>query len=607
MPGLTGIIGTTPANSNRSDLLEMTRSMQHESFYSSGTYINEEVGLYIGWTCHKGSFCDYMPIMNKSQEFLLFFYGEHFMDQNSFDELYTRGHAIEKFDARVLLHLYEEKGFDFLKCLNGWFHGLIVNLKNKEMALFNDRYGMQRLYYYEERDNILFASEAKAILKVRKELRTLDPRSVGEYLTCDCVLQDRTFFHKVFKLEGGSLWTFKNARQQKRERYFEPQEWENQSRLGEDKFSMELENLFPRIMERYVQSSLPLGISLSGGLDTRQLMAYINSQRFRIPCYSFDGMYRESFDAKIAKKVATACGQNHQSLVLDRDFLFSFPKLAEETVYLSDGCLDVCSAYELYLNRLARQIATVRLTGSYGSEVFRGLRGMKSVSPDENMIHQDYREHINNAMNVFKDISKCHNLTFSVFRQAPWYGYGRLSVEQSQVVLRTPFMDNDLVGLMYRTPDNIRASTQLQWRLIEHANPALIAIPTDRGLLGRSGTISSRWAYFVSYFLFKADYLYKSGMPHWMEQMHYLLGPLQPEKLLIGRHRFYHFRIWFRNELSTYLKDVLLDPIVAQRPYLNGEFIEPMVMRHIKGDRNYTEEIGKVLTLEMIQRLFVDS
>jgi len=133
----------------------------------------------------------------------------------------------------------------------------------------------------------------------------------------------------------------------------------------------------------------------------------------------------------------------------------------------------------------------------------------------------------------------------------------------------------------------------------------LVAIPTDRALRGRSGAISSRWAYFLSYFFFKADYLYKSGMPQWMEQMHHLLGPLQPEKLLIGRHRFTHFRIWFRNEIAAYLKDILLDPLTAQRPYLNGRFLETLVLRHIKGDRNYTSEIEKVLTMELIYRLFI--
>jgi asparagine synthase (glutamine-hydrolysing) len=607
MPGLVGIIGKVLRDKNRKDLLEMLRSVQHESFYSSGTYINEELGLYIGWTCHEGSYCDCMPIMNERKDLVLFFYGEHHADQEEFNGLRARGHVMEKHDASIVLHLYEEKGRDFLKDLNGWFHGVLIDLKKGDISVFNDRYGMQRLYYCNDKETWLFAAEAKALLRVRNELRAFDLQSVGEFLSCECVLQDRTLFRNIFRLPGGAVWNFRNAQLQKKEFYFTPQEWEEQPRVSTDTFYRQLEELFPRVMKRYVRSSLPIGISLSGGLDTRQLMAYIDNRHIKMPCYTFSGMYRESLDVKLARQVATMCGQSHESLELGRDFLSSFASLAERSIYISDGCLSACSAYELYLNKLARKIADVRLTGNYGSEVFRGLLGFKAAYPNMNLISPDFYKHINDAMVNFGEFTKGRNLSFSVFIQAPWYGYGRLSVEQSQVVLRTPFMDNDLVRLMYRAPDIARSSTQLQWRLIEHGNPALVAIPTDRGLRGQSGTLASRWAYLNSYFFFKADYLYKSGMPQWMEQIHYLLGSFSPEKLIIGHHRFAHFRIWFRNELASYLTDILLDPATAQRPFFNGTFLNTMVLRHIKGDRNYTPEIEKALTMELIYRLFIES
>lgn len=606
MPGLAVIIGPTPKEENEKDLLTMVRSMEHEPFYSSGSYVNGEVGVYVGWTCLKGSYSDCLPAINERKDLLLFFYGEIFFDKEEFDWLRGQGHAIERPNATVLLHLFEEKGYDFLKSLNGFFHGVLVDLKQGEIVLFNDRYGMQRLYYFEDKDSILFASEAKAILKVRKELRKLDPRSMGESLTCDCVLENRTLFSKIYTLPGASVWSFRNASLRKKDCYFKPEEWESQAPLNTNELYTKLMDLFPRIMARHVESSLPIGVSLSGGLDTRLIMAYIDNWNSRISCYTFGGMYRESLDVKLAKQVAVTCGQSHVTLQLGKDFLSSFPSLSERTVYLSDGCLSACGAYELYLNKLARRVADVRLTGSYGSEVFRGLRGVNATQPTKDLIHPDFQKHLRDAIDTFEDVSKCHKLSFSVFRQAPWYGYGRLSVEQSQVVLRTPFLDNDLVGLMYRAPEAARSSTQLQWHLIEHGNPDLVAIPTDRALRGRPGVISSRWAYFISYFLLKGDYLYKSGMPQWMEHVHYFLRPLQPERLIIGRHRFFHFRIWFRNELAAFLKDFLLDPVAAKRPYVNGPFLEKMVLRHIKGDRNYTDEIEKVLTMELIHRLFIE-
>jgi asparagine synthase (glutamine-hydrolysing) len=86
-----------------------------------------------------------------------------------------------------------------------------------------------------------------------------------------------------------------------------------------------------------------------------------------------------------------------------------------------------------------------------------------------------------------------------------------------------------------------------------------------------------------------------------------MLGPVQPEKLLIGRHRFAHFRVWFRQQLAAYIQEILLDSKTAGRPYFNHAFVKQMVRRHLKGERNHTDDIERVLTVELTCRLFVDN
>ena len=604
MPGLAGIITQNPGEENNNDVRAMLACIQHESFYSSGTYANGDAGVYVGWSCHEGSYCDGMPIKNREGDRLLFFYGENYADQEALNDMGTRGYAVT--DAGYVLSLYEEKGMDFLGELNGWFHGLLLDTRQNQVLLFNDRYGMQRLHVYEDADSLLFASEAKALLAVRSALRTLDPRGVGEILTCGCVLQDRTLFANLSTMPAGSAWTFGHRRLQKKSRYFQAKDWESQSLLEQEEIYDHLEALFGRVMTRHTASTSPIGFSLTGGLDTRLIMAYMAGRETRMPCYTFGGMYRDSFDVKVAREVAAACGFDHEVIPVGEAFMASFPTLAEETVYISDGCLSVCGAYELYLNRLARRIAGVRLTGNYGSEVLRSAGSFKPVHPTMELIHPDFHTYIHDAIHTWDGMTGGRNLSFRVFKQAPWYGYGRLAVEQSQVVMRTPFMDNNLVGLMYRAPEGVRSTDDTVLRLIERAKPSLVGIPTDRGLYGRSGLMPSRWVHGFTEFQFKADYCYKSGMPQWMEQLHYLLGPLQPERWLIGRHRFAHFRVWFRRELAANVRDVVLDPGTARRPYVNGSFLETMVNRHIKGDRNYTNEIEKVFTMELVHRLFAD-
>ena len=259
-----------------------------------------------------------------------------------------------------------------LKKLNGWFHGLLLDLNQNRITLFNDRYGMQRLYYYEDGDSLLFASEAKAILAARRELRAFDMRSLGEFVTCDCVLQNRTLFNKVYTMPGGSVWTFRHGRLEGKELYFKPEEWENQDQVESERIFDELKDRLCHIMDRYTRSNVPVGISLTGGLDTRLIMAYLNGRRLEIPTYTFGSMYRETHDLKVARKVAAACGQRHEAVPLGRDFFQAFSSLAEKTVYISDGGLSAWGAYELYLNRRARKIAPIRLKRATTAVRFSG-------------------------------------------------------------------------------------------------------------------------------------------------------------------------------------------------------------------------------------------
>ncbi|MCK5232283.1 MAG: hypothetical protein KAR13_18575, partial [Desulfobulbaceae bacterium] len=96
------------------------------------------------------------------------------------------------------------------------------------------------------------------------------------------------------------------------------------------------------------------------------------------------------------------------------------------------------------------------------------------------------------------------------------------------------------------------------------------------------------------------------GMPQWLAGIDYMLAPLHLEKLFLGRHKFYHFRVWYRDRLYQYLKDILLDSRTRTRSYLDGRRLEKIVLSHIGGKRNYTTEINKVLTAELIQRQLIE-
>ena len=128
----------------------MVKCLIHEPSYTNGTYFNEKLGLWSGWACHEGSFADCLPIWNEKKDICLLFSGEDFADQAEIDALRMRGHEFGSDDASYLVHLYEEMGCEFLEKLNGWFSGVLLDLREQKFVLFNDRYGVNRLYFHED-------------------------------------------------------------------------------------------------------------------------------------------------------------------------------------------------------------------------------------------------------------------------------------------------------------------------------------------------------------------------------------------------------------------------------------------------------------------------
>ena len=107
-------------------------------------------------------------------------------------------------------------------------------------------------------------------------------------------------------------------------------------------------------------------------------------------------------------------------------------------------------------------------------------------------------------------------------------------------------------------------------------------------------------------FTFKAEYAYDYGMPQWVSRVDHYLSPLHLERLFLGRHKLLHFRVWYRDSLSDYVRQMLLDPKTLSRPYLERKGVEAVVRGHLGGGLNHTTEIHKLLTLELLHRLFLD-
>ena len=612
MPGLVGVITKRPSQWAHAKLGCMVSSLLHEASYKTGTWSNEALGLYVGWVARGGSFGDNMPVVNEHEDVVLFFSGEEFPDPQTLLDLKKRGHILADHPASYLPHLYEEST-EFPAMLNGRFHGLVADMSRETATLFVDRYGGNRLYYHESDDAIYFASEAKAILKLHPTLRNIDTRGLGEFISCGCVLENRTLFRGIDVLPPASAWTFQNGVIREKRTYFQQAQWEDQGSLDADSYYEELRAAFAHIVPRYFKGREKIGISLTGGLDTRMILAWWKGSQGSLPCYTFGSMYHESQDVLIAKKIAQLYGQTHRVITANDQFLRAFAHFAEKTVYVTDGCADVSRSPVLYANERAAETAPVRMTGNYGSEILRRMVAFKPSEPMPGLYDSELLPYIRSTRKTYSNALVGRPISFIAFRQVPWHHWALIALEQVSISPRSPFLDNEIVKLAYRAPkstivtSSIFAHNDECIRLIGDGNVALSKVRTDRGILGSGNELYRLLIRVLLEVSFKAEYESDYGMPQWLARLNYVGSALGLDKLFLGRHKYYHFRCWYKEKLDKYVRDLLLDSKTLSRSHACRGVVRSIVDRHLRGTHNYTSEIHKLITLELIYRTLIEA
>ena len=600
MSAIAGFIGRNASAVPECLISEMLGSMFYDRAVTSPLLSFRDVGLKLGWLSSADPTNDMHSAWDAKKERLLLLRGEVFSQESG---TCTSG------DTSIAAHLLprvSDAELNAFANLNGCFSGVLVDLRSRTVVLFNDRYGVGRLYYHETPEGVYFSSEAKALLRVLPSLRQLDLRSMGEFLACDCVLQDRTIFHNVFILPSGSSWVFESDGAVQKHRYFRPSQWEQQPRLSARDYYVSLKDALPKVIKRYVHHRDGVGMSLTGGLDGRLVMAWAQLEPGDLPCYTFGSSLAETADVALARQIASVCRQPHTEFKVNGDFLHRFPKLAHEAIQISDATMDVTGAAELYGNRLAREIRPVRLTGNYGSEILRGNIAFRPRPVFEGVFDSQLLDAIGEAHVTYAEESRGDSRSFIAFKQVPWYHYARSSLEKSQLIVRSPYLDNEIVALSFQSPESDETNFDVCLRVAAEGNFELARIPTDRGIRYGANRLRNHLRCSTAQFLAKAEYAYDYGMPTWLARLDRALSPLRVERMFLGRQKFCHFRTWYRRELSEFVREILLDCKTLARPFLKRQHLEGVVSSHITGRANHTLLIHKLLSLELVHRTLLE-
>jgi asparagine synthase (glutamine-hydrolysing) len=597
MPGIAGIIAPQVTAADQALVQQMVAALRHRPDDIADTSFLPECGVCAGWVAHAGSFAARQSSTAAQGAARLMWSGECFGGAQRGTPP-TAPDVADSLPAR-----YEREGERFVASLNGLFSGLLVDTRERCALLFNDRYGSERLFVHTKEGAVYFASEAKALLRVLPELRAFDEAGVADFLAFGSTLEGRTLFRGVQMMPAASLWRFAPGSAPARSRYFVPSQWESQDPLGDDEFEARFIETFGRILPGYLASDRTLGISLTGGLDTRMIMACLPSDAAAPPCYTYAAAVGDTLDVRIGRRVAAMGGLVHHALRVPATFTAEYGRHVDSTVYVTDGSAGALGAHELLLSQQAHELAPVRLTGNFGSEVLRSMSTFKPIGLDAGLVDAAWQPALAHAAERVAR-HQAHPVTHAAFEEIPWHLSGTLQAGRSQLTVRTPYLDNEIVALAYRASASLRHSTHPSMRLVHENAPGLARVPTDRGLAWATPGWRSLPRRLFCAVTFKLDYWHKEGLPSALSATEPLFGALDSLGLL-GLHKFLPYRRWFRRECAAYLADVVADVRKRQMPFWAPAFLAGVVDDHVRGRANRLRELNAILTLEAVDRLLI--
>lgn len=367
MCGIAGVVGHQP---DPEVLERMAAAIEHRGPDSYGTLLDEQAGFAF----RRLSIIDVsggdQPIFNEDESAAIILNGEIYNYRELRESLIERGHRFRtRSDVEAVLHLWEEKGSSCLTDLRGMFALAIWNRRDQSLFLARDRVGKKPLYYSRlPGGGMVFASEIKSILQHREVRREPDLNSIDRFLTLQYVPSPDTAFRGIERIPPAHWLSWRHGHVEVG-RYWNL-EYESKFREPEPELREELVRLLREAVKIRLESEVPLGAFLSGGIDSSAVVAFA-AESSAVPLNTFSiGFESQQHDeSKFARLVASRFGTNHHELIAGD----GTPELIDDIVWHYDQPFGDSSAIPSFqVARLTQPHVRVVLNGDGGDESFAG-------------------------------------------------------------------------------------------------------------------------------------------------------------------------------------------------------------------------------------------
>jgi len=628
---MCGIAGKVYFDRDRSvsdwELRSMAATMIHRGPDGEGIWASKNVGL-----AHRRlAIIDLrdvagQPMSNEDGTVWITFNGEIYNFQELRPDLEAKGHRFRtRSDTEVILHAYEEYGHGCLDRLRGMFAFAIWDDRSKVLFLARDRVGKKPLFYYAGKDRFLFGSEIKALLTDDGVPREADPTAIDNFLALGYVPGPRTAFVGINKLPAGH-WMEVRDGVVETNRYWRLR-YSPKRRISVDEAVEEFRWRFAEAVRLRLVSDVPLGVFLSGGVDSGAVVATMAQELGRTVQTFSVGFKDEAFDERpFARQVAERYGTAHTELVVEAPVADILPRL----IWNYDEPFGDTSAIPSYaIAALTRQYVTVVLNGDGGDENFAGYEWYAKdlfVRRGE-VLPLWLRQWLASRGKALLRAEKHHPLVRKIAQVARLlalspacryaYWMEHLSPEARQDLYSPAFgatvAESDPEGLFADAFVRSGSDEWIDMMLDADVNlflPEDLLVKVDRATMAHSLEARSP---FLDHIFMEFVASLPSELKISAKQQKYLLKTtlrdMLPESILkrpkmgfcvpLGR--------WFREELREMAHDVLLAPRATQRNYFRPQAVAKLLDAHCRGEADNAKYLWDLLVLELWHRIFIDS
>lgn len=358
--GIVGVLGFE----DRRLIERMKKSVAHRGPDQHGTYIGKNVmlghqRLAILDVSDRGR----QPMADSNGNVVVF-NGEIYNHQALRQELQDSGYRFQsRSDTEVLLHGFAEWGHALPEKLDGEYAFAAWNEGRRELFLARDPLGVVPLYWTRTQEGFFFASEPKAFFQFEGIRPELDANALPEYLTYRFAVAPRTLFKNIYKIRPGHALTVKKSIHEKR--FFHPVQ--NEIETTSAQAQTRIQDLFAHAVKKRLQSDVPLGAYLSGGLDSSWIVAQMS--QFTKPRTFSVGFGETDDETEFVQEIVSHYNTQHTPLRVDAD---RFDLLPQITWHLDAPAADIAALPTHLMAQATKKHATVVLTGDGGDEVFAG-------------------------------------------------------------------------------------------------------------------------------------------------------------------------------------------------------------------------------------------